>query len=114
MACPFSSERFNESYDDGDGDESGDAQRIGGIGHNDAAKSRQSSIEVSTLLTREEIEDAEDTQTLNLKHLRAAVLVLTNPKVSNPRSIVFLRFSAIEPSRLGIRKQVYLRNSAEI
>lgn len=30
---------------------------------------------------REETEDAEDTQTLNLKHLRAAVLVLTNPSV---------------------------------
>ncbi|XP_031838646.1 guanylate cyclase 1 soluble subunit alpha 2 isoform X2 [Nomia melanderi] len=79
MACPFSSERFSASCDDGNGDEGEDAQRIGGIGRNDAAKSRQSSIEVTTLLAREELEDAEDTQTLNLKHLSDAVLVLTNP-----------------------------------
>ena len=43
---------------------------------------RQSSIQIPSSLLNDEIpEDPEETQTLNLKHLRAAVLMLTNPSV---------------------------------
>ncbi|KZC14382.1 PREDICTED: head-specific guanylate cyclase [Dufourea novaeangliae] len=79
MACPFSRERFKARSDEGNGSDNNRRRTTGNAGPEDVGKSRQSSFEVSSLLTREEIEDAEDTQTLNLKHLRAAVLVLTNP-----------------------------------
>ncbi|XP_076179143.1 guanylate cyclase 1 soluble subunit alpha 2 [Ptiloglossa arizonensis] len=77
MACPFSRERFKAEHDEGSDTQGNSRARIGRLGQDD--KSRQSSFEVTSLLMREEIEDPEDTQTLNLKHLRAAVLVLTNP-----------------------------------
>lgn len=78
MACPFSLDslraRCEEQRDSG-------RPRISRFSRDESGRSRQSSFEVTTLLTREENEDVEDTQTLNLKHLRAAVLVLTNPSV---------------------------------
>lgn len=83
MACPFSRDLSKAGCDEqqaGRGDN--DRSRIARLGRDDGGKSRQSSFEVTSLLMREETEDAEDTQTLNLKHLRAAVLVLTNPSVS--------------------------------
>ena len=79
MACPFSRERFKTSCDEGSGKEGNSRPRIGRFGRDDGGKSRQASFEVTSLLMKEETEDAEDTQTLNLKHLRSAVLVLTNP-----------------------------------
>ncbi|XP_076621195.1 guanylate cyclase 1 soluble subunit alpha 2 isoform X1 [Colletes latitarsis] len=78
MACPFSRERFKAQCDEGSGTQ-GNSRRIARFGRDDGGKSRQSSFDVTSLMMREEIEDPEDTQTLNLKHLRAAVLVLTNP-----------------------------------
>ncbi|XP_034195729.1 guanylate cyclase 1 soluble subunit alpha 2 [Osmia lignaria lignaria] len=79
MACPFSRERLKASCEE-QRERGNDGQpRIGRLGRDDGGKSRQSSFEVTSLLMREETDDTEDTQTLNLKHLRAAVLVLTNP-----------------------------------
>ncbi|KAF7991668.1 hypothetical protein HCN44_010469 [Aphidius gifuensis] len=74
MACPFSRgfEKNNSSDDTADG---GSCDR-----KNDRFKpTRQSSVLITSSLLGEEIDDQEDTQTLNLKHLRAAVLILTNP-----------------------------------
>lgn len=79
MACPFSRGLLKASRDEA---EDNGRPRISRLGRDDGGKSRQSSFEVTSLLMREETEDVEDTQTLNLKHLRAAVLVLTNPSVS--------------------------------
>lgn len=80
MACPFSRERFKTYYEGEAEREEEGRRRIARLGRDETGKpSRQSSFEVSSLLSREEPEDIEDTQTLNLKHLRAAVLVLTNP-----------------------------------
>lgn len=86
MACPFSRERFKAEHDEGSDTQGNSRARIGRLGQDD--KSRQSSFEVTSLLMREEIEDPEDTQTLNLKHLRAAVLVLTNPSVTESRFFI--------------------------
>ncbi|XP_070168174.1 guanylate cyclase 1 soluble subunit alpha 2 [Polyergus mexicanus] len=78
MACPFSSRRFkldrkNESKD-------GDHRRIPRIGQDERSKpSRQSSVQITSSLLGEDGDDLEDTQTLNLKHLKAAVTLLTNP-----------------------------------
>ncbi|KOC66208.1 hypothetical protein WH47_07277 [Habropoda laboriosa] len=82
MACPFSRDLLKASCDEQPEDNS--RPRIGRLRRDDGSKSRQSSFEVTSLLMREENEDVEDTQTLNLKHLRAAVLVLTNPSVTCP------------------------------
>lgn len=83
MACPFSRDLSKAGCDEQTGRGDNDRSRIARLGRDDGGKSRQSSFEVTSLLMREETEDAEDTQTLNLKHLRAAVLVLTNPSVSS-------------------------------
>lgn len=79
MACPFSRERLKASCVEGSGKEDDGRPKSRRLGREDGGKSRQSSFEVSSLLTREETEDAEDTQTLNLKYLRSAVLLLTDP-----------------------------------
>lgn len=81
MACPFS-RISGPSRVDGAGDDQP-------VGSDDIARrinerfkpSRQSSVQITSSLLGEEIDEQEDTQTLNLKHLRAAVLVLTNPSV---------------------------------
>lgn len=83
MACPFSRDLSKPGCDEQTSRGDNDRSRIARLGRDDGGKSRQSSFEVTSLLMREETEDAEDTQTLNLKHLRAAVLVLTNPSVSS-------------------------------
>lgn len=67
MACPFSPDFV--------GPDSGEKSK------QDKIKTpRQSSIQITSSLLGED-EEPEDTQTLNLKHLRAAVLMLTNPTV---------------------------------
>ncbi|XP_017766101.1 PREDICTED: head-specific guanylate cyclase [Eufriesea mexicana] len=76
MACPFARGILKASCDEA---EDNGRQRISKLGRDDGGKSRQSSFEFTSLLMGEETEDAEDTQTLNLKHLTEAVLVLTNP-----------------------------------
>ncbi|OAD61384.1 hypothetical protein WN48_10086 [Eufriesea mexicana] len=78
MACPFARGILKASCDEA---EDNGRQRISKLGRDDGGKSRQSSFEFTSLLMGEETEDAEDTQTLNLKHLTEAVLVLTNPPV---------------------------------
>ncbi|CAK9825073.1 Head-specific guanylate cyclase [Anthophora retusa] len=87
MACPFSRDLLKADCDDQKEDNG--RSRIARFRRDDGSKSRQSSFEVTSLLSREENEEVEDTQTLNLKHLRAAVLVLTNP--SNEVVAVALR-----------------------
>ncbi|KAK1121792.1 hypothetical protein K0M31_010103 [Melipona bicolor] len=80
MACPFSRDLSKAaSCGEQAARRDTDRSRIVRLGRGDSGRSRQSSFEVTSLLMREETEDAEDTQTLNLKHLRAAVLILTNP-----------------------------------
>lgn len=69
MACPFSPDFV--------GPDSGEKSK-----HNKIKTPRQSSIQITSSLLGED-EEPEDTQTLNLKHLRAAVLMLTNPTVRN-------------------------------
>ena len=81
MACPFSRDLSKAGCDEQAARRDSDRSRIVRLGRGDSGRSRQSSFEVTSLLMREETEDAEDTQTLNLKHLRAAVLILTNPSV---------------------------------
>ena len=82
MACPFS-QGFGESSREDDGkDVTDDYPRSGRTKRDDRLKPfRQSSVQIASSLLGEDIEDQEDTQTLNLKHLRAAVLMLTNPSV---------------------------------
>ncbi|XP_003396026.1 head-specific guanylate cyclase [Bombus affinis] len=89
MACPFSRDLLKAGRDKQTVRRDNDRSSIARLGQNGGSKSRQSSFEVTSLLMREETEDAEGTQTLNLKHLRAAVLVLTNP--SNEVVAVALR-----------------------
>ncbi|XP_043267623.1 head-specific guanylate cyclase [Venturia canescens] len=88
MACPFSRGfAKTRSEDENINSEStktlskeDEASRSERTRKTDRAKpSRQSSVQITSSLLGEEIEEEEDTQTLNLKHLRAAVLVLTNP-----------------------------------
>lgn len=113
MACPFSRDLSKAGCDEQTGRGDNDRSRIARLGRDDGGKSRQSSFEVTSLLMREETEDAEDTQTLNLKHLRAAVLVLTNPSVYLllHQSIFFMfflpvfSFSSLE---VNLSKLVYL------
>ncbi|XP_029669591.1 head-specific guanylate cyclase [Formica exsecta] len=78
MACPFSSRRFK--LDRKDESKDGDHRRIPRIRQDERSKpSRQSSVQITSSLLGEDGDDLEDTQTLNLKHLRAAVTLLTNP-----------------------------------
>lgn len=80
MACPFSSRRFK--LDRKDESKDGDHRRIPRIRQDERGKpspSRQSSVQITSSLLGEDGDDLEDTQTLNLKHLRAAVTLLTNP-----------------------------------
>ncbi|XP_017878622.1 head-specific guanylate cyclase [Ceratina calcarata] len=74
MACPFSRNLLRARRDEQSDREDNGRPRIARLGHSDGGKSRQSSFDVSSLN-----EEIEDTQTLNLKHLRTAVLMLTNP-----------------------------------
>ncbi|CAL1683524.1 unnamed protein product [Lasius platythorax] len=77
MACPFS-RRFK--LDRKDESKDGDHRRIPRIRQDERSKpSRQSSVQITSSLLGEDSDDLEDTQTLNLKHLRAAVTLLTNP-----------------------------------
>ena len=83
MACPFSQMMKSGSGGRGSGEDSNDNESDN---HSKISKvkvkpSRQSSMQITSSLLGEEIEETEDTQTLNLKHLRAAVLMLTNPSV---------------------------------
>uniref|UniRef100_A0A6V7LBP8 Uncharacterized protein n=1 Tax=Bracon brevicornis TaxID=1563983 RepID=A0A6V7LBP8_9HYME len=81
MACPFS-RGFAKRTEAADEDEA-TASESTRIKKNERYKpSRQSSIQITSSLLGEEIDDQEDTQTLNLKHLRAAVLILTKPSVN--------------------------------
>lgn len=79
MACPFSSRRFK--LDRKDESKDGDHRRIPRIKQDERTSkpSRQSSVQITSSLLGEDSDDLEDTQTLNLKHLRAAVTLLTNP-----------------------------------
>ncbi|XP_053598429.1 head-specific guanylate cyclase [Microplitis demolitor] len=93
MACPFSrayTSRMNDDDDEDDCDERGESSgaSVGRKYSNDGRLNsknnrlktcRQSSVQITSSLLGEEIDDQEDTQTLNLKHLRAAVLILTKP-----------------------------------
>ncbi|KAK0169551.1 hypothetical protein PV328_011897 [Microctonus aethiopoides] len=100
MSCPFSRgfSRTKLNDDCSTVDESNDNSNIGNSSNNSASGSgviiktnrndrfkpcRQSSVQITSSLLGEEIDDQEETQTLNLKHLRAAVIVLTNPSVRN-------------------------------
>lgn len=112
MACPFSRDLSKAGCDEQTGRGDNDRSRIARLGRDDGGKSRQSSFEVTSLLMREETEDAEDTQTLNLKHLRAAVLVLTNPSVlfiiTSVVSFSLLSIFSFSPLEGGLSKLVYL------
>lgn len=80
MACPFS--RFaGSSVEDEGKDVTDDHPRTGRATRDKPKAFRQSSVQITSSLLGEEVDDQEDTQTLNLKHLRAAVLMLTNPSV---------------------------------
>ncbi|XP_018307655.1 guanylate cyclase 1 soluble subunit alpha 2 isoform X1 [Mycetomoellerius zeteki] len=80
MACPFSSRRFKLTNRD-DSSREGDHRRITRIRQDerDIDVLRQSSVQITSSLLGEDGDDLENTQTLNLKHLRAAVTLLTNP-----------------------------------
>ncbi|XP_018338477.1 PREDICTED: head-specific guanylate cyclase isoform X1 [Trachymyrmex septentrionalis] len=80
MACPFSSRRFKLTHRD-DSSREGDHRRIARIRQDerDIDVLRQSSVQITSSLLGEDGDDLENTQTLNLKHLRAAVTLLTNP-----------------------------------
>lgn len=80
MACPFSRGFSRTRLED-----EPEGGKTGGTRMNRMDRfrpCRQSSVQITSSLLGEEIDDQEDTQTLNLKHLRAAVLVLTNPSVT--------------------------------
>ncbi|KYN20608.1 Head-specific guanylate cyclase [Trachymyrmex cornetzi] len=80
MACPFSSRRFKLTHRD-DSSREGDHRRLARIRQDerDIDVLRQSSVQITSSLLGEDGDDLENTQTLNLKHLRAAVTLLTNP-----------------------------------
>ena len=86
MACPFSSRRFKLTHRD-DSSREGDHRRIARIRQDerDIDVLRQSSVQITSSLLGEDGDDLENTQTLNLQHLRAAVTLLTNPSVLNKR-----------------------------
>ncbi|XP_046432246.1 head-specific guanylate cyclase isoform X2 [Neodiprion fabricii] len=72
MACPFSRRHVPAT---GCGDQ--EERRPGDHNHR-TRPTRQSSVQITSFVG-DDVDDQENTQTLNLKHLRAAVLVLTNP-----------------------------------
>ncbi|XP_034937594.1 head-specific guanylate cyclase [Chelonus insularis] len=77
MACPFSRGFGRTKLEDDESERRPSKEKIN---RNEKFLScRQSSVQITSSLLGEEIDDQEDTQTLNLKHLRAAVLILTKP-----------------------------------
>ncbi|KAI4491652.1 hypothetical protein M0804_003044 [Polistes exclamans] len=76
MACPFSRAHTTEFEPS---DDERDISKSTRISKERSKPSRQSSVQIACSLLGEDNDDIENTQTLNLKHLRAAVLVLTNP-----------------------------------
>ncbi|XP_046826962.1 head-specific guanylate cyclase [Vespa crabro] len=76
MACPFSRAHTTEIEPS---DDERTVSKSTRISEDRSKPSRQSSVQIACSLLAEDNDDIEDTQTLNLKHLRAAVLVLTNP-----------------------------------
>ncbi|RLU22481.1 hypothetical protein DMN91_004759 [Ooceraea biroi] len=81
MACPFSGGRFKVQVTRNDSSKDGDqVRKFSRIRQDEGDKPlRQSSVQITSSLLGEDGDDLEDTQTLNLKHLRAAVTLLTNP-----------------------------------
>lgn len=82
MACPFSQAfAISSCEEEEEGkDVTDDHPRYNRVKRDDKLKPfRQSSVQITSSLLGEDIDEEEDTQTLNLKHLRAAVLMLTNP-----------------------------------
>ncbi|KAL2746910.1 head-specific guanylate cyclase [Vespula maculifrons] len=96
MACPFSRAHTTEIVPS---DDERDVSKSTRISEDRSKPSRQSSVQIACSLLGEDNDDIEDTQTLNLKHLRAAVLVLTNPSRS-----VSNRTTSSEFSRLRTRQ----------
>ncbi|EGI65483.1 hypothetical protein G5I_05995 [Acromyrmex echinatior] len=88
MACPFSSRRFKLTHRD-DSSREGDHRRIARIRQDerDIDVLRQSSVQITSSLLGEDGDDLENTQTLNLKHLRAAVTLLTNPSIKEDENV---------------------------
>lgn len=92
MACPFSGRGIKLTHRDDNGSE-GDDCKLAKIRQDELAKAlRQSSVQITSSLLGEDGDDLEDTQTLNLKHLRAAVILLTKPSVLNKRRFYFFSF----------------------
>lgn len=93
MACPFSQAfAISSCEEEEEGkDVTDDHPRYNRVKRDDKLKPfRQSSVQITSSLLGEDIDEEEDTQTLNLKHLRAAVLMLTNPSVrDNFKTISF-------------------------
>lgn len=122
MACPFSrafaktrvqdgdenSESTNTSLKDDEASRSGRTRKAAR-----AKPSRQSSVQITSSLLGEDIEEEEDTQTLNLKHLRAAVLVLTNPSVRDLKIyhfMLFLSYSHLLFISITMDKKIFRNN----
>ncbi|XP_066592201.1 head-specific guanylate cyclase isoform X2 [Prorops nasuta] len=91
MACPFS--RMVRTGCDEEECEEGDRPKSGSRTQRDdrLRAARQPSVQITSSLFGEESDDFEDTQTLNLKHLRAAVLILTNP----PNEVIAVALDAL-------------------
>lgn len=111
MACPFSSRRLKLTHRD-DSTREGNYRRVARIRPDELDKpSRQSSVQITSSLLGEDGDDLEDTQTLNLKHLRAAVTLLTNPSVLNKRRFYSFSFRYrrihIHPLTRSHRKVLY-------
>lgn len=91
MACPFSGGRFAKSAHKDERNIEGDHRSLTRIRQDERGKPpRQTSVQITSSLLGEDNEELEDTQTLNLKHLRAAVIVLNNPSVLNKERFLFL------------------------
>lgn len=82
MACPFSAAFARSASDDEAKNQLDNHPRIGEVRRERTRPSRQSSVQITSSQPGEDVDVQEDTQTLNLKHLREAVLMLTNPSVS--------------------------------
>lgn len=104
MACPLSHGFLNKGRSNDNAQQEGANNAAAGQHQQRREErsskigARQSSVHITSALLGDEGEELEDTQTINLKHLRAAVLVLTNPSVlllyifSDFFSPLFLRF----------------------